>query len=254
MGNNQSKDIENFRNNYKKHKETKDPRYGSVKYFHNKGNPSDLVVVKDKWTKSLNESQEINALIENRKDIYHPNLAQCHNYIQEQDQQFFNTFYKHNMAFEYHDNNLEKEIKSRTDFDSGNYMDPKQFSEPEVWYMGNAMVNVDCLLAREGGSYHGDVQPSTMMLDPSGKMKTIDSSLVHLNKSSYSRMLYDRNVHSPLSPNLCDQMEKGKVNPVYDPSKEESWALGISMLCAGTNTTPDDYYDWKTPSLKRDAL
>ena len=62
------------------------------------------------------------------------------------------------MAFEYHDNNLDKEIKSRNDFNPMDYESNfKRFSEPEMWYMTNAMVDSDCLLAREGGSYHGDL-------------------------------------------------------------------------------------------------
>lgn len=254
MGNSESKDIDSFKENYKKHNERKDPRYGNVSNWHSRNNPQDLVLIKNKWTNSPNESQEINALIDNRKDIYHPNLAQCHNYSQEKDRQFFNTFHKHNMAFEYHDNNLEKEIRSRNNFNNGEFQENKKFSEPEMWYMSNGVINVDCLLAREGGSYHGDIQPSTLLFDEKNKIKTIDSSLIHLNKSTYSRMLYDRNVKAPLSPLLCQQMAVEKVNPVNDPSKEESWALGMTMLCAGTNTKLDDYYDWKVPEVRRHVV
>ncbi len=62
-------------------------------------------------------------------------------------------------------------------------------------------------------------------------IKTIDSTLVHLNKSTYSRMLYNRKIKAAISPTLCSQMEQKKVNPVYDPSKEESWGLGMTLLC-----------------------
>lgn len=67
-------------------------------------------------------------------------------------------------------------------------------------------------------------------------------------------MLYDRNVKAAVSPLLCSQLEEKKVDPVYNPSKEESWALGMTMLCQGTNTTLDDYYDWKVPRVKMDNV
>lgn len=67
-------------------------------------------------------------------------------------------------------------------------------------------------------------------------------------------MLYNKGVKAAASPTLCSQLEEKKVNPVYDPSKEESWALGMNMLCQGTNTTLDDYYDWNVPKVKMDQV
>lgn len=34
-------------------------------------------------------------------------------------------------------------------------------------------------------------------------VKTIDSTLVHLNKGTYDRMLFDRNIKAAVSPELC---------------------------------------------------
>lgn len=110
-------------------------------------------MLKDRWTNSPNDSQEINAMIENRKEIYHPNLCRCKSYIQQEDKQFFNTFYKHHMAFEYYDNNLDKEIQRRRDDLSG----VEREKESQLWYTANSIVDMDCYLAQEGGSYHGDL-------------------------------------------------------------------------------------------------
>jgi len=252
MGNSSSTQYEQFHQYYVKHGEDKDPRYGHVVYYHHRNQPKDLVLVKDKWTNSLAESQDINTFVQNRQSIDHPNLAPCRNYIMEEDKQWCSTFYKHNLAFDYYDNNLEKEIRKRnSDADFSNF---KSFSEPELWYLANSVTNVDLALAREGGGYHGDVQPSTVLLDEEGKVKMIDSGLLHLNKTTYQRMLYDRNVKAAVSPQLLDQLQQKKVNPEYDASKEESWGVGMVALCAATNTTLDDYYDWSVPELRRHVL
>jgi len=251
MGNSQSREVEEFKNQYAKHGETNDPRYGHVTFYHSKYNPQEIVMVKDKWTNSLTESQEIAGFIENRKDINHPNLAENKHYLNSEDKQWCSTFHKHTTAFEFQENNLDKQIRDRNNFNQGDFNNYTTYSEPELWYIANSVVNVDTTLARQGGSYHGDIQPSTVLLDPQNKVKIIDNGMVHVDKPSYNRMLYDRNVKVALSPLLCEQMQETKVKPQYDPSKEDSWALGMTLLCAGTNTSLEDYYDWKKPEVKR---
>ncbi len=49
-------------------------------------------------------------------------------------------------------------------------------------------------------------------------------------------------------------MKEAKVNPEYDQNKEDSWCLGMTILCAGTNTSLDDYYNWSTPSLNEEFI
>lgn len=49
-------------------------------------------------------------------------------------------------------------------------------------------------------------------------------------------------------------MQERRVNPVYDQNKEDSWGVGMTTLCAATNTTLDDYYNWDIPALKEGAV
>lgn len=251
MGNNQSREVEEFKNQYVKHGEVDDSRYGHVTFYHSKYNPQEVVMVKDKWTNSIAESQEIAGFIENRKDISHPNLAENKHYLKTEDKQWCSTFHKHTTAFEFQENNLEKQIRDRNNFNGGDFNQYDKYSEPQLWYMANSVVNVDTALARDGGSYHGDIQPSTVLLDPENRVKIIDNGMIHADKPSYNRMLYNRKNKVALSPLLCEQMEQTKVKPEYEPSKEDSWGLGMTLLCASTNTSLDDYYDWKKPEIKR---
>ena len=254
MGNSASKSAEyqQFREYYVKHGKTDDPRYGHVAFYHHRNQPSDLILVKDKWTNTLAESQDINSFVLNRQSISHPNLAQCRSYIQEEDKQWCSTFYKHNLAFEYFDNNLAKEIlKRKSDSEFAAIQD---FREAEIWYLVNSAVNANKLLLDETGSPGGDTQPSTCLLDHGGQLKIIDSGLLHLNKTTYQRMLYDRKVRAAASPTLLAQLKERKVNAEYDVSKEESWAIGMTALCMATLTDLDDYYTWKVPELNQYEL
>ena len=254
MGNSSSTSAEykEFRKYYIKHGEDDDPRYGHIVYYHHRNQPSDLILLKDKWTNSLSESQDINTFVLNRQSITHPNLALCRNYIQEEDKQWCSTFYKHNLAFEYFDNNLAKEIsKRKTD---GEFAAIKDFREPEIWYLVNSAVNANKTLLDETGSTSGDTQPNTCLLDGSGQLKLVDSGLLHLNKSTYQRMLYDKSIKAAVSPTLLTQLQQKKVNAEYDISKEESWSIGMTALCMATQTELDDYYDWSVPELRTQVL
>jgi len=242
-------EVENFKNNYIKHGEEDNKNYGHVTYFHNKYSPSEMVMVKNQWSNSLSESEDMDAIIANRQNINHPNIAKTRYYVKQDDKQWCSTFHKHTTAFEYHENNLESEISKRVNSHSV-ASGPVSLSEPEFWYLANSVVSADTAFNREGGAYHGNIQPSTLMLDNSGQVKIADNQLINFHKTTYQRMLYDRNVKAPLSPNLLAQLKEKRVNPTYDPSKEESWALGMSTLCAATNTNLDYYYDWKVPEIK----
>jgi hypothetical protein len=77
-------------------------------------------MVKDRWVQSVGESNDLNGLIDTRKDIYHPNLCQCTNHLVTKDKQWFNTFYKHQTAFEFYDNNIQKDVRRRQRYNSSN--------------------------------------------------------------------------------------------------------------------------------------
>ncbi len=68
---------------------------------------------KDKWVQTLNESDNINGLVDTRKEILHPNLCECREHSLIKQKQWFNNFYKHQSGFEYYDNNVEKSVKKR---------------------------------------------------------------------------------------------------------------------------------------------
>lgn len=255
MGNKSSSEteIENFKNNFVKYAEEDNKDYGKVQFYNNKFDKNDVVMLKNQWSNSLTEAEDMDRIIANRQNISHPNLAQTRSYAKTDDKQWCSTFHKHTTAFEYHENNLEAEIAKRN---SGVHQNVSSapLSEAEFWYMANSTTSADVTLAREGGAYHGNLQPSTLMLDNTGKVKLIDNQLVHFKDSTYTRMLNDKNVKAPLSPHLLEQLKNKAVNPTFNASKEESWALGMTSLCAATNTKLDDYYDWSVPELKWDVV
>jgi len=75
--------IQDFQNNYVKHGEEDNKNYGHVSYYHNKYAPSEMVMLKSQWSNSLAESEDMDAIIANRQNINHPNIAKTTSYIKQ---------------------------------------------------------------------------------------------------------------------------------------------------------------------------
>lgn len=251
MGNNNSdSNINTFKKNFEKRAMDLGERYGKAKFYTRKDNPSEIIMTKEYWTNNLDESTSYDEMVEARKDLNHENLARCYVHDVSQENQFFTKFYKHSTAHEYHDHNLYKEIAARR-----NSPDNQEFSENEVWYLANAMVDTDYHLKENSlGTPHGDLQPKTLMLDDDNNVKIIDNAIV-TNKDNYQKCNFNDDYFAPVAPELLDDLKKNKVNPDNTFSdKSEVWAIGLTSLSAATNTFPEEYYDWKNKTILHDKI
>jgi len=251
MGNsNERTEMDTFKNNYEKRAMDLGERYGKAKFYSRKNNPNEIIMTKDYWTNNLDESTSYDEMVEVRKDITHENLAKTYVHDVSQENQFFTEFYKHSTAHEYHDHNLYKEIAARK-----NSEDERGFSENEVWYYANAMVDMDEHLKEESlGTPHGDLQPKTLMLNEDGNVKIIDNAIV-TNKDNYQKCNFNDDYFAPIAPELLDDLRVNKVNPENEfTDKAEVWAVGITSLSAATNNYPERYYDWNKKEYLRETI
>ena len=251
MGNsNERTEMDTFKNNYEKRAMDLGERYGKAKFYSRRNNPNEIIMTKDYWTNNLDESTSYDEMVEVRKDITHENLAKTYVHDVSQENQFFTEFYKHSTAHEYHDHNLYKEIAARRNSEEG-----REFSENEVWYYANAMVDMDEHLKEESlGTPHGDLQPKTLMLNDEGNVKIIDNAIV-TNKDNYQKCNFNDDYFAPIAPELLDDLRVNKVNPDNEFSdKAEVWAIGITSLSAATNNYPERYYDWNKKEVLRETI
>jgi serine/threonine protein kinase len=162
------------------------------------------------------------------------------------DDQGLSSFHKFNMGFEFHNQNLAKELHERKHvYDDGDYDNSsmKFFSEPEVWYLISSFASV-IKTFEEHGYHHGDIQPKNILVDPSGFVKILDNSLVNYGKIGYQKMVFDATYTTALSPILIDSLKERELNPRHDKVKSDIFSLGITALCAATNNSINHYYDW----------
>ena len=162
----------------------------------------------------------------------------------KEEPQMCSTFYKHYMAFEYHPKNLEQEISDKnTDKKSQFYS--KYYSEPEIWYIIDAMISL-LMSFKEGNYHHGDIQPKNIFITDQGFVKLCDNSLINYGRTGYLKMLYEPGYRAALSPKLIKALESGAQQPDHDPIKSDIFSIGITVLCAAMNADISHFYNFNS--------
>jgi len=182
----------------------------------------------------------------------HKNLARMLQYGIKEDNQMCSTFYKHFMAFEYYPKNLEQEIEDKNKNKQHEFY-AKYYSEPEVWYIIDALVSL-LMSFKERGYHHGDIQPKNIFIDPHGFIKLSDNSLINYGRTGYLKMIYEPRYHAALSPQLLLAYRSKELHPNHDAVKSDVFSIGITVLCAALNTSIDHYYNWITHTLNMDNI
>lgn len=251
MGNSNEKTaVETLKSDYVKRAMTESPRYGKAKYYSRKNDSSDMIMISENWSNTMDESTSYDEMVALRKGINHENLAYTHCVDTETEKQLFTEFYKHSAAHEYHDHNLYKEIAARRKNETN-----QSLSEPEVWYIANGLVDLDYTLMEESvEAPHGDIQPKNVMIDEEGNMKLIDN-VIATNKVAYDKCNFTDDYFAPIAPEYLDDLRKNKVRPEgKDLNKQEIWSIGITSLAAASGNYPEDYYDWDKKVYLRDRV
>lgn len=254
MGHTESKpeQFANFIKSYQKREEVNDDRYGNVTIYNHAHNPTDLIMVKDRWTNTPPDAAELAGMTNTRVQNNHKNLAKMLQYGVKEDNQMCSTFYKHFMAFEYYPKNVEQEIEDKNKNPNHEFYS-KYYSEPEVWYIIDGLISL-LMSFKERGYHHGDIQPKNIFIDPHGFIKMVDNSLVNYGKTGYLKMIFQPGYKSALSPQLLKAFQSKELHPNHDAIKSDIFSIGITLLCTCLNTSIDNYYNWSVPSLNVDNI
>lgn len=125
--------------------------------------------------------------------------------------------------------------------------------ESEIWYILNGLVRGTGKL-HEMKMPHGDIQPKTVHLTKDGQLHLLNHHFMSAGQSGYYKMITTPGYKTPLSPDLLKQLKYKKVRPVHDQKASDLWAIGITILCACTNSDFDHYYDWDRSFIRYDKI
>jgi len=129
---------------------------------------------------TVSTEEEMNLMLNlttNRARLKHRNFCTIRNYELEKRSEFCGDQCRIDMYFDWHPNDLEKEITRRAH-------EQDHFSQE--WICSMLYGLVDCLhYLDEKGCYQGDIKPSNILLDESGTPKLVDSYFTHFGRSNF---------------------------------------------------------------------
>ncbi|KAL4494442.1 hypothetical protein ABPG72_019852 [Tetrahymena utriculariae] len=221
-------------------REKKDPRFGDIQIYKEKGTDK-YVFLKGHWCGDEENYNQFLRQCNRRIKINHPNVLKMIGFNQHSETQICGDFSKINCYYEYYSLNLEKELEKR-------YPEQKYFSEPEIWYLIDSMVNA-CSFFESNKIYHGDIRPTNVLLTVSGQVKLADNGIVNQSKNGYNKALFDGDAPY-LSPLLINALANKEKRPSHNHFKSDVYSLGMTMLECCTLFKALNFYDYSSCEIR----
>lgn len=237
------------------------------------GHPQDplFLFVKEKLSmNSVDYNRSVRAL-EARRGLQtmtgsEENLGRFVHFTKMVDSSWCTNYYKTYTATEYYTNNLEFNLRMKRDLNQD--MPDKDYNQDELTYiMGSVASGAQALSSV--GLFHGDIQPRNVMMGEHGEVKLMEKPLLMQYYTGFSRMLFDQDYQSALSPQQLVSLRNARLS-MYDPidaaqiqpdrsvqtfgESEEVFAMGMTQLAASTNHPISRYYDFQNYVIKRDLV
>ncbi|KAL4470486.1 hypothetical protein ABPG74_012097 [Tetrahymena malaccensis] len=221
-------------------REKKDPRFGDIQIYKEKGTDR-YVFLKGHWCGDEENYNQFLRQCNRRIKINHPNVLKMIGFNQHSESQICGDFSKINCYYEYYSLNLEKELEKRLP-------EQKYFSEPEIWYLIDSMVNA-CSFFESNKIYHGDIRPTNVLLTVSGQVKLADNGIVNQSKNGYSKALFDGDAPY-LSPLLMNALANKEKRPSHNHFKSDVYSLGMTMLECCTLFKALNFYEYSSCEIR----
>lgn len=235
----------NFDRTFKQVRKVNDPRFGEAMLFQDPTNRQQILVRERKYndkTEAGRAIQSARARIANQN----PNTLRMLDYSATKQSELCSTIYVVRQYWELPANDLKRELQNRITANA-------PFTEPELSNILYQTVRAD------PSGLHGDISPINIAYDKnSGTAKLIDKSdevpspqrTVNLQKSKIigaGQNLYQ-------SPIMYNNLKRNNLKFGYDPTKEDAFALGLTMLELGNLKPVSNIYNAGTKEVDRNAL
>ena len=244
------KRVAEFEKNFKfKKKLQKEPRFGNCSIIQNP-KTNQLIVVKEK---RANDKKEAARLIMNARKLkthLHPNILNLLDYSVQKHSELCSSFYIIKYFYQYPKSDLNREMKLRGRNQEG-------FSDVELTHLLYQQMHANEYLETQN-MHHGDIRPLNIAYD----QKKVHSQLIDQSETQptarrtkdlqRNRLQNGHNLYQ--SPKMFSNLMKKNLNFQVDPSKEDVFANGLSLLEAGNGRSIQDIYDRKKGEVDQEAL
>ena len=238
-----------FERDFKFNRKLKDPRFGEVSLIQNPKSRQFLAVKE----KRINDKKEAGkAIINARKRLgnKHPNVLNLVDYSVTKQSELCSSFYVLKLFYDFPKSDLHREVQERA-------KKGETFSDIELTHILYQQIAANNYLQSKD-AHHGDIQPLNIAYDRQAHMsQLIDLSddaatanatkQVQKNKVVAGQPLY-------LTPATYGNLKKGNLNYTVDPTKEDVYALGLSLLEVGNGQSIQNIYNANNKEVDQVAL
>ena len=229
-------------------KKSHDPRFGDINLLQDAKNKEFIAVQEHKF----NDLKSVGAWIVEAKDrvkLNHPNLANLKDYSVTKQSELCSTFYILKLFFEYPKSDLKKESNERK-------TRGERFGIDELNNIYNQQNSALSYLI-EHGKFHGDVQPLQIGYNKDrGETKLIQK--LELSSADAVRAnLKNKFVKNDVvfcTPKTFESLANGKANAELNPSQEDHYNLGLSVLELANQRSVSDIYNKGNKAVDQQAL
>ncbi len=219
--------------NYVVLRRSKDPRFGEIFVLKHK-NKKELIFSKEKWVNSKVQAAADIQDMKTRAALNHPNIQRFLGYSSAVDKQLCSTNYLIIGYYEFPKADLYKEIQDKLHAGA-------DFPVEDLRLMANDALS-GLLFLHQQQKIHGDIRPLHIGIDREERRGEL---LDRLNDPSPEDRAQLNNLQAVkemyLSPELWAKI-KGVKGATYLKTKNDSFALGMSLLHAGVLHNVQDVY------------
>lgn len=220
--------------NYKFVKRFNDPRFGEITVVKNP-TTNHVLLVKEKMVSGKNEATDDIENLKSRLAINHPNMMRMVAYTTSVKKELCSTHYLSRAFYEFPKTDVLKEIGDRK-------RELVDFNDRELTHMlYQSAFAVQNLHGKN--MVHGDIRPQLIGYDkPTGQYALLDrfADPTPLERCQSNNIVNNKELY--LGPQLYKKLKGGDKKSVYDPKKNDMFALGMTMLHTGTMDSMQDNY------------
>ena len=214
-------------------KKFNDPRFGDISVLKNQANQ--VVLVKEKLASSKMEATEDIIYLKKRLEINHPHIMKLLGYSAVVNKELCSTTYVTKAFYEFPRTDAYKELIDRQ-------KQGAEFTHSELTHMSyQLMSGLESL--HQKGFAHGDIRPQLIGYDKQrNHFEFLDrlGDPTPIERCQTNNIINNKEIY--ISPQLYKKLKSKDKSAMFEPRKNDIFALGVTILHLGNGRSAKELY------------
>jgi serine/threonine protein kinase len=218
-------------------RKSNDPRFGEITIYKHK-NEIQLIFSKEKVVSSKQQEFLDIKDLQARAELNHPFIQEFLGYSTSVDKQLCTVNYVSTGYYKFPKQDLNKEIQEKSKTNNS-------FTASELKFIKHNIAHALRFLHGKGIA-HGDIRPLQILYNiEKGQVQLLDrlNDPSPVERAQQNNLTFKRDMY--MSPELYKRLQGRDKLQKYNPFKNDTWALGLTLLQAGLLKSVQDIYEPK---------